>query len=140
MFGKAKQRLYVHAYGKGYKPSELTMFCPETIVQPGQTIQVDLISPHRATGLLTLIAEKIYEAIPIDFVDTISITLRVSEDVVERNLFIVFLGFENGRQVEKSQIISVRRQTNVSKLKVSFDKSQYEPGRNGNFADRRRSE
>lgn len=128
MFGKAKQRLYVHAYGKGYKPSELTMLCPETIVQPGQTIQVDLISPHRATGLLTLIAEKIYEAIPIDFVDTISITLRVSEDVVERNLFIVFLGFENGRQVEKSQIISVRRQTNVSKLKVSFDKSQYEPG------------
>lgn len=126
--GKAKQRLYIHAYGKGYKPSELTLLCPEKTAQPGQVIQVDLISPRRATGLLTLIAEKIYEVIPIDFADTTSISLRVSEDVVEKNLFIVFLGLENGRQVEKSQTISVRRQTNVSKLKVSFDKSQYEPG------------
>lgn len=127
-FGKAKRKLQIHAYGKGYKPSELTLLCSERTVQPGQMILLNVISAHRATGLLTLIAEKIYEVIPIDLIGTASITLQVPENVVEKNLFIVFLGFENGRQVEKNQTISVKRQINFSKLKISFDKLQYEPG------------
>ncbi|MCS7174377.1 MG2 domain-containing protein [Pseudothermotoga sp.] len=127
-FGKAKRKLQIHAYGKGYKPSELTLLCSERTVQPGQMVLLNVISAHRATGLLTLIAEKIYEVIPIDLIGTASITLQVPENVVERNLFIVFLGFENGRQVEKNQTISVKRQINFSKLKISFDKLQYEPG------------
>ncbi|MDI6862328.1 MAG: alpha-2-macroglobulin family protein [Pseudothermotoga sp.] len=128
IFKKAKKHIYVHAFAKRYKPSELILMVDQKKVRPKQTIQVDLASSHRITGLLTLLADKIYEAIAIDALEQSSVKLKVPEKVSERNLFVVFLGLEGGRRVQKELTVSVERELNLSTLKIEFDKEKYEPG------------
>ncbi len=127
-FGKAKKRLIIHAFGEGYKPSELMLICDQKKLQPGQTFQLQLVSSYRFTGLVAVLAERIYQIVPVDAFERASILLKAPEDVFEKNLFIVFLGIENGRRVEKELKIPVERALNVSSLKISFDKAKYEPG------------
>jgi len=126
-FKKAKKRIYVHAFAKGYKPSELMLMVDQKKVRPNQTIQVDLASSHRITGLLTLLADRIYEVVAIDAPEQSSVKLKIPEKVSERNLFLVFLGLEGGRRVQKELTVSVERELNLSTLKIGFDKEKYEP-------------
>ncbi len=128
IFKKAKKHIYVHAFAKDYKPSELMLLVDQKKVRPNQSIQVDLASSHRITGLLTLLADRIYEVVAIDALEQTSVRLKVPEKVSERNLFIVFLGLEGGRRVQKELTVSVERELNLSTLKIEFDREKYEPG------------
>lgn len=127
-FGKVKKQLHVYAFAEGYRPSELTLLVDQKKVQSGQTIRVNLASAYRITGVLALLADKIYETVAIDASQQISISLKVPENFAERNLFVVFLGLEGGRRVEKQSMVSVERELNLSTLKITFDKERYEPG------------
>jgi len=127
-FGKAKKQLHVYAFAEGYRPSEMTLLVDQKKVRAGQTIRVNLASSDRITGVLALLADRIYETVAIDTSQQTSLNLKVPENFSERNLFVVFLGLEGGRKLEKESRVSVERELNLSSLKITFDKERYEPG------------
>ena len=127
-FRKAKKYLYVYAY-QGAKASGEFVILPATrTVKPGERLRVQVLAPGRTMGVLALVSGKIYQTLPVSFVGFLELDVQVPQGVFEKNLFLTFIGYQEDKPISRFEKLDVALSTNVTKMKLSFDRDRYEPG------------
>lgn len=129
-FQKARKSIYVHSYAwaKGYKISEFAVVTDKEKYKPGEKITVQLFSPSEVSGIIALTADTIYDLKPFSLKDHSTVEFTIPENVIERNLFLIFLAYENGRRIMDNLKIAIERDLNVEKAELYFDRESYKPG------------
>ncbi|MGJ8455372.1 MG2 domain-containing protein [Pseudothermotoga sp. U03pept] len=129
-FRKAKKSIYIHSYSwvHGYTVSEFALLTDKQSYRVNEQISVEIFTPQKTVGVVALVGDRIYavKVVVVQGHDTVSIT--VPSDAVERNLFIIFAGYSNGKKLSDSKKFKIERELNVRKLQIHFDKETYEPG------------
>ncbi|MEJ5229364.1 MAG: alpha-2-macroglobulin family protein, partial [Pseudothermotoga sp.] len=128
-FGKSKKYLYVYSYSwaYGYTVSEFAMITEKESYKIGEELSAQIFTPQSAVGAVALVGDRIY-AVKVVKVDGYGVLkMSIPTEAVERNLFLVFNGYSNGRKVSETKKLKIEKQLNVQKIEIVFDKSVYEP-------------
>ncbi|PLV59776.1 MG2 domain-containing protein [Thermotoga sp. KOL6] len=127
-FGKAKTYIYIYAYHEANMSREFVILPEKKEVKPGDKLHVRFLAPGRVTGVLGIISSKIHETIPLTFNGSVELDLDIPEKLIEKNLFLVFIGYEDDFRVFRTEKLDAILSTNSTEMTLSFDKDQYEPG------------
>lgn len=129
-FQKAKKYIYVHSYSwiEGYTVSEFAMVTDKESYKIGEQILLQIFSPQKAAGVIALVGDRVYSTQLIKVQGHASINLPVPDGTTQRNLFLIFLAYSNGKKISQMKNIKIERQLNVQKIQIHFDKDVYQPG------------
>lgn len=128
-FQRAKKHLYVYSYSwvQGYTISEFALIVDKQRYKVDEQISVEIFSPGKMAGIIALVGDRIYDVQVVKAEGHSTINLPIPKTSTERNLFVVFGAYSNGRRISDTKKIEVVRQFNVQKLQIQFDKDVYQP-------------
>lgn len=128
-FQKAKKYLYVYSYSwsPGYAISEFALITDKESYKIHEQISTQIFSPEKTAGIIALVGDRIYTMQPVEIQGYTTIDLSIPKETTERNLFVVFLAYSNGKRISDMKKIEIERQFNIKNLQIHFDKDVYQP-------------
>ncbi|ABQ47778.1 alpha-2-macroglobulin domain protein [Thermotoga petrophila RKU-1] len=127
-FKKAKTHVYVYAYHGARTSNEFVIVAESDTVKPGDRIPVRLLAPGNVKGVLGITSKRIYKTIPVIFTGSTEFLVEIPENILEKNIFFVFTGFDEKGEIYLTKKLDVSLNTNFTDMEIKFDKDQYEPG------------
>ncbi|PLV56048.1 MG2 domain-containing protein [Thermotoga sp. SG1] len=127
-FKKAKTHVYVCAYHGARTSNEFVIITESDTVKPGDRIPIRLLAPGSVKGVLGIASKRIYKTIPVVFTGSTELLVEIPEDILEKNIFFVFVGFDEKGSIYLTKKLDVSLNTNFTAMEIVFDKDKYEPG------------
>ncbi len=128
-FQRAKKYLYLYSYSwvQGYTVSEFAIIVDKKNYRVDEEVSVEIFSPTKMAGIIALVGDWVYDVQAVTVEGHSTLKISIPKTATERNLFLVFGGYANGKRISDTKKIEIVRQFNVQKLQIHFDKDVYQP-------------
>lgn len=128
-FQKSKKYVYVYSYSwsQGYTVSEFALITDKQSYKVGEQISAEIFSPDKMVGIIALVGDQTYNVQVVKVQGHLTVNLPIPRTATERNLFLIFGAYSNGKRISDTKKIEIARQFNVQKLQIYFDKDVYQP-------------